>query len=194
MSADPEAPTIRTNPSRASAAAIVIPLLIGAAVSVLLGVYAKQHEPRFFSINVAGFSSPVAVKTWLATLATALALFQFLSALAMYGKLDAIFAKTPPWIGTVHVWSGRLAVLVTVPVAVHCLYALGFQDYENRVLIHSLLGCFFYGAFVAKMLLLTRKGLPGWVIPVAGGLVLTGLTGLWLTSALWFFQHNGITF
>ncbi|MET8876904.1 DUF6529 family protein [Nocardia sp. NPDC004604] len=194
MSADREAPTIRANPGRASAAAIVLPLLVGAAVSVLLGVYAKQHEPRFFSINVAGFSSPVAVKTWLATLAIALALFQFLSALAMYGKLDALFAKTPSWIGAAHVWSGRLAVLVTVPVAVHCLYALGFQDYENRVLIHSLLGCFCYGAFVAKMLLLTRKGLPGWVIPAAGGLVLTGLTGLWLTSALWFFQHNGITF
>ncbi|MEU0506857.1 DUF6529 family protein [Nocardia sp. NPDC005998] len=194
MSADREAPTIRANPSRASAAAIVLPLLVGAAISVLLGVYAKQHEPRFFSINVAGFSSPVAVKTWLATLATALALFQFLSALAMYGKLDALFAKTPSWIAAAHVWSGRLAVLVTVPVAVHCLYALGFQDYENRVLIHSLLGCFFYGAFVAKMLLLTRKGLPGWMIPAAGGLVLTGLTGLWLTSALWFFQHNGITF
>ncbi|WP_433209003.1 DUF6529 family protein [Nocardia sp. CA-107356] len=194
MSADREAPTVRVNPSRASAAGIVIALLVGAAVSVLLGVYAKQHDPRFFSINVAGFSSPVAVKTWLATLATALALFQFVSALAMYGKFDALFAETPPWIGTVHVWSGRLAVLVTVPVAVHCLYALGFQDYENRVLIHSLFGCFFYGAFVAKMLLLTRKGLPGWVIPVAGGLVLTGLTGLWLTSGLWFFQHNGITF
>ncbi|MFX0575021.1 DUF6529 family protein [Nocardia nepalensis] len=194
MSAEREAPTVQGNPSRASAAAIVIALLVGAAVSVLLGVYAKQHEPRFFSINVAGFSSPYAVKTWLATLATALALCQFLSALAMYGRLDALFGKAPPWIATVHVWSGRLAVLVTVPVAVHCLYALGFQDYENRVLIHSLLGCFFYGAFVAKMLLLTRKGLPGWIIPVAGGLVLAGLTGLWLTSALWFFQHNGITF
>ncbi len=194
VSADREAPTVRVNPGRASAAAIIIPLLVGAAVSVLLGVYAKQHEPRFFSINVAGFSSPVAVKTWLATLATALALFQLVSALTMYGKLGAIFPKTPSWIAPAHVWSGRLAVLVTVPVAVHCLFALGFQDYENRVLIHSLLGCFFYGAFVAKMLLLTRKGLPGWIIPVAGGLVLAGLTGLWLTSALWFFQHNGITF
>ena len=59
-------------------------------------------------------------------------------------------------IGTAHVWSGRLAVLVSVPVAVHCLYALGFQSYDNRVLFHSLFGCFFYGAFVTKMVLLTR--------------------------------------
>lgn len=175
-----------------SGAAIAVAVLIGAAVAVLLGVYANVHEPRFFSINVAGFSSPTAVKSWLATLAVALAVFQFGSALAMYGKIPRIAA--PGWIGSAHVWSGRLAVLASVPVAVHCLYALGFQDYEPRVLWHSLLGCFFYGAFVTKMLLLTRKGLPGWALPVAGGSVLTGLTGIWLTSALWFFQNNGIIF
>ncbi|MFE7802836.1 DUF6529 family protein [Nocardia sp. NPDC057440] len=191
MSADREAPTVRVRPSAASAAAIVVPLLIGAAVATALGVYGKVHDPRFFSVNVAGFSSPTAVKTWLATLATALALFQFGSALSMYGRLRGF---APSWIGLAHVWSGRLAVLVSVPVAVHCLYALGFQDYQTRVLLHSLFGCFFYGAFVTKMLLLTRKGLPGWVIPVAGGLTLSGLVGIWLTSALWFFQHNGIIF
>jgi len=182
----------------------VISLLVGAAVTVLLGVYGKVHEPRFFSINVAGFSGPLAVKTWLATLAALLAAFQFASALAMYGKFAPVIralrpasdptARVPCWVAPARVWSGRLAVVVTVPLVVHCLYALGFQDYSTRVLLHSLLGCFFYGAFVAKMLLLTRKGLPGWVIPTAGGLVLAGLIGLWLTSALWFFQNNGVTF
>ncbi|MFR9753108.1 DUF6529 family protein [Nocardia sp. 004] len=172
--------------------AIVLPVLIGAAVAVALGVYGRMHDPRFFSVNIAGFSSPTAVKSWLATLAFVLALGQVGSALAMYGKLPGLVA--PRWIGTAHVWSGRLAVLASIPVAVHCLYALGFQDYESRVLLHSLFGCFFYGAFVAKMLLLTRKGLPGWVLPVAGGLVFTGLTGLWLTSSLWFFQNNGLIF
>ncbi|MFE9579722.1 DUF6529 family protein [Nocardia sp. NPDC006044] len=190
MSAERETTPIG-QPNAKSFAAIAIPLLVGAAVSVLLGVYAKTHEPSGFSVDVAGFSSPQAVKTWLATVAFLLALCQFVSALAMYGKLPL---RAPSWIGTAHVWSGRLAVLVSVPVAVHCLYAFGFQQYDTRVLLHSLLGCFFYGAFVAKMLLLTRKGLPGWVIPVAGGLVLAGLTGLWLTSSLWFFQHNGLTF
>ncbi|MFI9510844.1 DUF6529 family protein [Nocardia sp. NPDC052566] len=191
MSADREAPTVRARTNPAPAAAIIIPLLVGAAVAIVLGVYGKVHEPRFFSVNVAGFSSPTAVKAWLATLAAVLALGQLTSALAMYGKIPGF---NPPWIGAVHVWTGRLAVLVSVPVAVHCLFALGFQDYQTRVLLHSLFGCFFYGAFVAKMLLLTRKGLPGWVIPVAGGLVLTGLVGIWLTSALWFFQNHGLTF
>nr|WP_231390329.1 DUF6529 family protein [Nocardia sp. CNY236] len=174
------------------AVAITIPVMVGAAVAVVLGVYGQVHEPRFFSVNVAGFSSPTAVKSWLATLAVVLGLGQVASAMVMYGRLPRL--GSPRWIGAAHVWSGRLAVLASVPVAVHCLYALGFQHSQSRVLLHSLLGCFFYGAFVAKMLLLTRKGLPGWIVPVAGGMVFTGLTGVWLTSALWFFQHNGLVF
>lgn len=166
-------------------------VLVGACVAVGLGVFAKVHDPQFFSVNVAGFSSGTAVKTWLATLALALALFQFGSAFAMYGLLGE---RAPAWLSTAHVWSGRLAVLATVPVAVHCLYALGYQATNTRVLFHSLFGCFFYGAFVAKMLLLTRKGLRPWVIPIAGGLVFFGLVFVWLTSALWFFQTTGITF
>lgn len=208
VSADREAPTERIRPNPTSALAIIVPVLIGAAVAIALGAYAKVHDPQGFSINVAGFSEPRSVKSWLTTLAALLALFQLTSALAMYGKLEPVlrrFRRTPPgyaaytaeptvpsWIAPAHVWSGRLAVLATVPVVVHCLYALGYQDFETRVLAHSLLGCFFYGIFVCKMLLLTRKGLPGWVIPVAGGLTLTGLIGIWLTSALWFFQTYGV--
>jgi len=48
--------------------------------------------------------------------------------------------------------------------------------------------------FVTKMLLVTRKGLPAWVIPIAGGLVFFGLVFVWLSSALWFFQPSGVTF
>lgn len=68
--------------------------------------------------------------------------------------------QAPSWIGGLHRWSGRLAVIVTVTVAVHCLYALGFDGYSPRVLAHSLLGCFCYGVFVTTMLVLTRPGLP----------------------------------
>jgi hypothetical protein len=172
--------------------AVLIAVALGALVAVALGVFGKMHEPQFFSISVAGFSSGLAVKAWLSTLAVTLALFQLASAFAMYRLIPG--GKAPSWIGNAHVWSGRLAVLVSVPVAVHCLYALGFQSYDNRVLFHSLFGCFFYGAFVTKMVLLTRKGLRGWVIPVAGGLVFFGLVYVWLTSALWFFQTSGIKF
>jgi hypothetical protein len=190
---DAEAPTAAV-PARSSGGgiAVLIAVALGALVAVGLGAFGKVHEPQFFSINVAGFSSGLAVKSWLATVAVVLALFQLASAFAMYRLIPG--GKAPAWIGTAHVWSGRLAVLASVPVAVHCLYALGFQSYDNRVLFHSLFGCFFYGAFVTKMVLLTRKGLRGWVIPIAGGLVFFGLVYVWLTSALWFFQTNGITF
>jgi Family of unknown function (DUF6529) len=83
-------------------------------------------------------------------------------------------------------------VLLSVPVAVHCLYALGWQHDSLRVLVHSLVGCFFYGAFTAKMLVL-RADTPRWVLPVLGGAVFTALTAVWLTSAVWFFTTSGLT-
>lgn len=185
-----DTPTQRAQiPSRG--AGLVVALLVGAVVAVGLGVFGSVHEPKFFSVNVAGFSSGLYAKAWLATLAAVLGLFQVFSALVMYGRLPV---RAPTWIGAAHVWSGRLAVLATVPVAVHCLYAVGFQTTDIRVLTHSLLGCFFYGAFVAKMLLLTRKGVPGWAIPVLGGAVFTSLVYLWLTSALWLFVGEGLKF
>jgi hypothetical protein len=170
----------------------LIAAAIGALVAVGIGVYGRIHEPAFFAINVGGFSSGTAAKAWLATLAFVLALVQVFSAMVMYGRFPGITA--PSWIGTLHRWSGRVAVLVTVPVAVHCLYALGFQSGQPRVLVHSLFGCFFYGVFVAKMLLLNRKDAPKWTLPVFGGAVFTALVALWLTSSVWFFTTSGLTF
>ena len=194
MSLDPTAPVPTAPPpaSKTGGVAVLVAVGIGALVAVGLGVFGKVHDPRFFSVSVAGFSSGTAVKSWLATLAVSLALFQLVSAFAMYRLIPG--GRAPSWIGTAHVWSGRLAVLASVPVAVHCLYALGFQSSDSRVLFHSLFGCFFYGVFVTKMVLLTRKGLRGWVIPIVGGLVFFTLVYVWLTSALWFFQLNGLTF
>jgi len=171
---------------------LILALAIGTAVAVALGVYGRVHSPTGVAVNLAGFSSPLAVKAWLTTGAALLGVVQLVSALAMYGKLPGL--RAPEWIGTAHRWSGRSAFLLSIPVAAQCLYALGLQTYDTRVLIHSLLGCVFYGAFTAKMLLLTRSGLAGWVLPVAGGLVFSVLVGLWLTSSLWFFSTTGVTF
>lgn len=185
---------IETMPFRAATArsgvALLAAVAAGALVAVGLGVFGRVHEPQFFAINVAGFSSPTSVKSWMATLSVALGLFQMGSAVVMY-RLGPR-GRVPAWIVPAHVWSGRLAVLASVPVAVHCLYALGFAGTDTRVLFHSLFGCFFYGVFVTKMILLTRRGLPGWVIPLAGGVLFFALVYVWLTSALWFFQLNGL--
>jgi len=179
-------------PGRVDSGAVklVVPSLIGALVALTLGVYGHLHNPTGYAINIAGFSSPGAVKSWLATGAFVFALVQVCSALVMYGKVPRVAA--PSWIGGLHRWSGRIAFLLAVPVAVHCLYALGFQSYSTRVLVHSLLGCAFFGAFTIKMLILPRSGLPGWTLPALGALVFTALTGLWFTSAFWFFSTFGI--
>jgi len=196
VSSDPDFYSAPTRPAPvvtpAGASMILVPVLVGSAVAVGLGVFGRVHEPQFFSISLAGFSSGTAVKSWLATLAVGLAVFQLVSAFVMYRLTPS--GRAPRWIGPAHVWSGRVAVLASVPVAVHCLYALGFQGGDSRVLFHSLFGCFFYGVFVAKMMLLTRKGLKPWVIPVMGGLLFFVLVYVWLTSALWFFDTTGLTF
>jgi hypothetical protein len=171
---------------------VAIPLSLGAAVAVALGVYGRLHDPTGVAINIAGFSSFQSVKAWLATLALVLGLLQVVTAMALFGHFRGLAGRA--WVSPVHRWSGRAAVAVTLPVVAHCLYALGFQYGEPRVLIHSLLGCFFYGAFVAKMLTLSRTDAPSWLLPVAGGAVFTSLVGLWLTSSLWFFTTFGITF
>ena len=171
---------------------LLVPLAIGGAVALSLGVYGRLHTPTGSAINVAGFSSGVAAKVWLASVAALLAFVQLGLALVMYGKVPGLPA--PSWIGVLHRWSGRVAFLLTVPVVVHCLYALGFQSYQPRVLIHSVLGCVFFGAFTVKMLVLSRKGLPGWALPLFGGVVFTALVGLWLTSSLWFFTTSGVHF
>lgn len=178
-------------PSTATSTALLSILFVGGAVAVGLGVYGRLHSPTGVSVNIAGFSGPQEVKVWLASVAFTLALVQLASAMAMYGRLGP---RVPGWTGTLHRWSGRAAFLSAVPVAVHCLYALGFQSYEPRVLVHSLVGCLFFGGFAVKMLSLSRDGLPGWVLPVFGGTVFTGLTVLWLTSSLWFFTTVGVRF
>ena len=184
--------TVPPLPARADsgAAKLVVPSLIGGLVALTLGVYGRLHNPTGYAINIAGFSSPGAVKSWLATGAFVFALVQVGSALVMYGKVPRVAA--PPWIGGLHRWSGRAAFLLAVPVAVHCLYALGFQHYSTRVLVHSLLGCAFFGAFTIKMLVLPKSDLPNWTLPALGALVFTALTGVWFTSAYWFFSTFGI--
>src|SRR3990170_1715717 len=107
----------------------------------------------------------------------------------MYGKLP--LRAAPGWVGPTHRISGRLAFIVSLPVAYHCLWSLGFQDTDTRVLVHSLAGCFFYGAFTAKMLWLRSPSLPGVLLPVVGGAVFTSLVAIWLTSSLWFFDNFG---
>jgi Family of unknown function (DUF6529) len=77
---------------------------------------------------------------------------------------------------------------LTVPIAVHCLIAYGVQLTSPRVAVHSVAGCFFYGAFTAKVLLVQSRRLPGWAPPAAGGTLAVIVGVLWYTSALWYYH------
>lgn len=165
---------------------LLVPLLAGGLVMIALGVYGRAHTPTGFAVGPAGFTAALPMKAWLTTGAFALAVVQVVSALSLWGKLGVAIPAG------VHRWSGRIAFLLTIPVAFHCLYALGLQYDVPRVLVHSLLGCFFYGVFTAKMLALPKRGLPGWTLPVLGGTAFTALVGLWLTSSFWFFTTIGV--
>jgi hypothetical protein len=101
--------------------------------------------------------------------------------------------RIPPWFGQVHRLSGTLAFLATLPVAYHCLWAIGFEpDFtQPRRFVHSLVGCFFYGAFVVKVFAVRSHRVRNWVLPAIGGTVFTSLVVLWLTSSLWYFTTVG---
>jgi uncharacterized protein DUF6529 len=173
---------------------LTVILLMGAAVSVGLGVYGSQHTPTGKGILDNGliFSGTINMKAWLASTAVALALFQVYSALRIYGKVP-FPREMPGWWTRAHRISGAAAFVISVPVAYQCLWALGFHfnGVSTRVAAHSLLGCFFYGAFATKMLVIRAPNLPGWALPVAGGAVFASLVAIWLTSSLWFFQNIG---
>jgi hypothetical protein len=171
-------------------ALFLVPLAVGAVVAVALGVYGKTHHPTGHALFYRPFPSMFAMKVWLTAGAVVLAFVQLLSALRMWGKIGR--GPAPAWIGPLHRTSGLIAFLLTLPVAFHCLWSLGFQTYDGRVLAHSLLGCLFYGAFVAKILTLHSKRLPGWALPWAGGLLFTSLVAVGLTSAGWYFATIGI--
>ncbi len=185
MPADPAAPP--ADPTGTKLGPVLIAFAIGTAAAVGLGVYGRVHGPTGQAINIAGFASGIAAKSALTTVAFVFAMVQIVTGLGLVGRITL----NGSWVAPLHRWSGRIAVAVTVPVAVHCLYALGFQTFDARVAIHSFLGCFFFGAFICKMLILTRDDSPKWALPVLGGVVFSALTGLWMTAALWYFVNGG---
>jgi Family of unknown function (DUF6529) len=135
------------------------------------------------------FSSTIAAKAWLASAAVALVVVQLLTASRMWGKLERIVPMSFATCKRIHLVSGRLAFLLSLPVFLHCVTILGFQTSNTRVAIHSITGSFVYGVLAAKVLVVRRKGYPHWVLPMLGGSLAAILVTLWLTSSLWYFTN-----
>ena len=167
----PEAPL--AEPSGTRIGPVVIAFAIGTAVSIGLGVYGRLHTPTGHAVNIAGFSTGAAAKAFLASIAMALAIVQIVTALGIYGRIPLAWRlgrSRPSLVRTTrgpHLGSGGGALSLRT----------GLRGLRRPGIAHSLFGCFLYGAFVFKMLILTRDDSPAWALPLAGGLVLSGTDG-----------------
>jgi hypothetical protein len=165
---------------------------VGALVALTVGIVARVFQ----SDSPSGYfqlwwTDPIHLKVWLATFAALGACIQLLLAAWIFRQLPW---PRPSWVPAVHRWVGRLTFVCTLPVAYHCIFKLGFHgDRGDRVLVHSLLGSAFFGAYVAKVTIVRLHRFPSWVLPTAGGLVFAVLIGLWYTSGYWFFTNVDTT-
>jgi hypothetical protein len=182
-------PTRRTVLTRVRPA---LPLVLFAFVALIVGSVASKtvRQPYQTPLSHLFFSDTLHMKAWLITAALLLALAQLLTASRIYEVLR--FPPKGRFYHVVHRWSGRTAILLTLPVAYHCIFELGFGTDDTRVYIHSLLGSFLYGAVLAKVLVVRSSGFQSWALPLGGGVLFSVLVGLWLTSAFWFFSIAGI--
>jgi hypothetical protein len=168
---------------------LAVPLAAFALVSLTVGLVARAKLDPGGDYFRLFFSDTLHLKAWFASAALALGLAQLFTAAWIFRKLPW---PRPPWVPAVHRWTGRLALLCTLPVAYHCVFKLGFQDPDARVLAHSLAGCVVYGAFAAKVLVVRLHRFPVWVLPTAGGLLFATLVAVWYSSALWLFRLAGV--
>jgi hypothetical protein len=189
----PPVPVSATAPPRTvnKNARFLVVLAIGALVALSLGIYGRVHDPTGRSLITLFFTDTITLKAWFATAAVALAIGQLIGGLWMYGKLGK--SRPPRWVRTGHRLAGTAAFFFTIPVAYHCLWALGFHsDKGTRVLVHGTLGCLFFGALATKVLVIRQGRMPKWAIPVMGGTVFTVIVLAWFTSALWYFKTFGV--
>ncbi|RNM17103.1 hypothetical protein EFL26_02935 [Nocardioides pocheonensis] len=177
-------------------AAPLAALTAGAVVAVLLGAFGKVHDPTLSGTTTLGFRTVIAMKVVLTVVIGVLAVLQVLGALWLYGKLGI---AAPRWLGTAHRISGTTALLLSVFVAYHCLWALGletgrFHDgtpVPVRTVVHGVLGCAVFGAVVVKVVAVRSRRAPGWFLPVAGGVLFALLIAAVLTSAGWYLSTHG---
>ena len=127
----------------------------------------------------------IALKAQLATAVLALAALQLLLVAWMY--LPGV-GPAPRAVPQAYRITGFAAFALTVPVAVHCLFAYGVQLTGARVAIHSVAAApDRRAAFAAKVLIVRSGQFPRWSLPLAGGGLIVVITVVWYTAALWYY-------
>ena len=114
----------------------------------------------------------------------ALAAVQLLLALWMYRRLPGA-GRAPAPVRPAHRLIGLAAFALSLPIAYHCIVAYGVQLTTPRIAVHSVATCVLYGAFVAKVLVVRSRRLPGWALPLAGATLITAIAVVWYSAALW---------
>ena len=168
----------------------------GAVVALLIGVFGRVHDPTTDGTTTLGFDTVIDMKVVLTAVIGVLVVLQLIGALWLYGKLGI---RAPRWLGTAHRVSGSLALLLSVFVGYHCLWALGLEYGElhngeavpARAVVHGVLGCVVFGAFVVKIVAVRSKRAAGWFLPLAGGLLFAVLILVVATSTVWYVGEEG---
>ena len=173
--------------------ALTVPIAILAAVAAAIYVVGTSITPDYSGTALFGKTATdtLPLKSDLASVVLALAVLQLLLAMWIYGRLPRLGVASLR-IGSVHRGIGVLAILVSLPIAYHCMRAYGVETFDSRVAVHAVAGCFFYGAFAAKVTIVRSSRMPGWTLPVAGGTLVALVAVLWYTSALWYYNDFSI--
>jgi Family of unknown function (DUF6529) len=163
--------------------------VLALAIAAALYAFGSIHSPDYTSgmFGKQGSSANI-LKAQLGTAMLGIAGYQLVLALWMYGRLPwAGFA--PRRVRTAHRLGGAVLFVLSLPIAYHCITAYGVELESGRVALHSIAGCFFYGAFAAKVVVVRSRHLPRLALPFAGGTLFVLVAVLWYTAALWQFHH-----
>src|SRR5260370_12871129 len=180
------APEAAGRRSRAARLAGIGLLAAGVTAAVYTAGRLLTPDTAFGLFGQSGLGA-VRLKSLLASIALGVAGLQVLLGAWMYRKLP-LAGRPPRPVRLTHRITGLAPFCFTIPIPVHRLITYGVQLTSPRVAAHSIAGCFLYGAFTAKVLLVHSRRLPGLALPAAGGTlaVLPGI--LWYTSALWYYN------
>ncbi|WP_328432675.1 MULTISPECIES: DUF6529 family protein [unclassified Streptomyces] len=174
-----------TSGRRSAGAAAALVLAASVAVAVAIWVTGRHHSPQYgMGLFGAHGTDAVDLKARLGSALFGLALVQLLLALWMYHRLPGLQAAPRP-VRTGHRVVGWVAFLLSLPISYHCLSTYGVETTSTRVFLHSVAGCALYGAFVAKVLVVHSRRLPGWMLPVTGSVLVCLIGLLWYSGALW---------
>jgi Family of unknown function (DUF6529) len=133
------------------------------------------------------FGNVYEVKTVLASVAAALAVYQLVLIAVGYGKLRPRFLASPAASFT-HRASGDVILVLVVVVALACLTHFGFEDDGG---LHAVTGALLLVVLALKIAVLRWWHGLGRLLPVLGSAVFVLLALTWLTSAGHFLGGGG---